>query len=174
MLCCICKEKKATVHLTQIVGDSVQKLDMCEECAREKGLDDPTEFALADQVLGLGAAQALEQAASGGEVKCPGCGYTQSDFKKSGRLGCARCYETFYAGLEGLLRSMHADIRHAGKTPRSAAAPSPAATDQHKQLAQQLEQAIAREDYEKAAQLRDEIRALKAREAARLGGKETA
>ena len=49
MLCCICKEKEAKVHLTQIVHDKVQSvIDLCPECARKKGLNDPTGFSLAD------------------------------------------------------------------------------------------------------------------------------
>ena len=101
MLCTICKEKPATVHLTQIVGDKMQKLDLCEDCAKTKGINDPTSFGLADLdlVLGLGASQQLEQAAGGVELKCPRCGFTQADFKKSGRLGCPECYNTFAEGL---------------------------------------------------------------------------
>ena len=34
MLCCVCKEKTATVHLTQITGDKMQKVDLCEDCAK--------------------------------------------------------------------------------------------------------------------------------------------
>ena len=44
MQCCVCKEKPATVHLTQIVGDKMQKLDLCEECAKAKGVNDPGGF----------------------------------------------------------------------------------------------------------------------------------
>ena len=87
MQCCICKEREATVHLTQIAGDKTQKVDLCEECAKQKGVNDPTAFSLADLLLGLGASQEMEQA--GGEVRCPQCGFTQADFKKAGRLGCA-------------------------------------------------------------------------------------
>ena len=104
MLCCACKEKPATVHLTQIVGDKMQKLDLCEECAKLKGVNDPTSFSLADAdvLFGLGASQEIEQTA-GMETKCPRCGFTQADFKKSGRLGCPECYKTFAEGLGGLL-----------------------------------------------------------------------
>ncbi len=59
--CSICKEKAASVHLTQIVGDKMQKLDLCEDCAKAKGVNDPASFAMADIMLGLGAAQELEQ-----------------------------------------------------------------------------------------------------------------
>jgi len=91
------------VFLTQIVADKVQKVDLCEECAKQKGLDDPAGFSPADVLLGLGAAE-IEQAAGGSELKCPKCGFTQADFKKSGRLGCAECYATFAEGLEGTPR----------------------------------------------------------------------
>ena len=70
MQCCVCKEKPATVHLTQIVGDKMQKLDMCDECAKAKGINDPASFAMADLMLGLGASQELDQSAAGAELKC--------------------------------------------------------------------------------------------------------
>ena len=53
MLCCICKEKQATVHLTRIAGDKTQKLDLCEDCAETKGVNDPAGCSLADLLLGL-------------------------------------------------------------------------------------------------------------------------
>jgi len=42
MLCCICKEKEATVHLTQtgIAADKIQRLDLCEKCAETYGVND--------------------------------------------------------------------------------------------------------------------------------------
>ena len=67
MQCCVCKEKPATVHLTQIVGEKMQKLDLCEECAKAKGVNDPTSFAMADLMLGLGASQELDTSAAGAE-----------------------------------------------------------------------------------------------------------
>jgi protein arginine kinase activator len=48
MRCCICHKKSATVHLTEIVGDEVQKLDFCEKCATAKGVSQSTSFALFD------------------------------------------------------------------------------------------------------------------------------
>ena len=157
MLCCICKEKEATVHLTQIAGDKVQKVDLCEECAKQKGVNDPAGFSLADLLLGLGASQEIDQAAGGATLKCPKCGFTQADFKKSGRLGCADCYDTFAEGLESLLRSMHKGIRHAGKVPQSLRQARDLA-DRLKHLQKRLNKAIADEDFEEAAQLRDEIK----------------
>ena len=71
MLCIICKENEAKVHLTQIVGDKMQKVDLCEECAKQKGVNDPAGFSLADLLLGLGASQEMEKGSGGEEIKCP-------------------------------------------------------------------------------------------------------
>ena len=161
MLCCICKDKEATVHLTQIAGEKMQKVDLCEECAKTKGVNDPTGFSLADLLLGLGAAQEIEQAGGGTNLKCPACGFTQADFKKAGRLGCPVCYQTFAEPLEGLLKTMHKGTRHIGKAPE-ALRQSRDHLDRLKTLQKKLAKAIDTEDFETAAQLRDEIKALTA------------
>lgn len=159
MMCCVCKEKEAKVHLTQIVGDKMQKVDLCEACAAQKGVNDPAGFSLADLLLGLGASQEMEQAA-GGEAKCPSCGFTQADFKKAGRLGCSECYVTFSEGLESLLKTMHKGTKHVGKVPQSLQQ-SRELTDRLKSLQKKLDKAVADENFEQAAQMRDEIKSTR-------------
>jgi len=162
MLCCICKEKEATVHLTQIAGDKMQKVDLCEECAKSKGVNDPTGFSLADLLLGLGASQEIEHAGGGTEVRCPRCGFSQADFKKAGRLGCAECYRTFSEALGGLLKTMHKGTRHIGKVPESLRQGRDL-SDKLKGLQKKLSKAIEAEDFEQAAVLRDEIKKMATR-----------
>src|SRR5947209_3797113 len=162
MLCCICKEREATVHYTKIDGDKVQKVDLCEECSKTKGVNDPVGFELADLLLGLGASKEIEQAAGGTELKCPRCGFTQADFKKAGRLGCPECYKTFSEALEGLLKTMHKGTRHVGKVPE-ALRESRDLNDRLKTLEKKLSKAVEEEDFEEAAILRDEIKQTKAR-----------
>lgn len=163
MLCNVCKQNEAKVHLTKIVGDKMQKVDLCEDCSKEKGVDDPTSYSLADV---LGQALATETPAAGVEpaaepgVKCPTCGYSQADFKKAGRFGCADCYATFGEGLEGMLKTMHKGTRHVGKVP-AALQQSRAEAQKLKQLQKRLEKAITEENFEEAAQLRDEIKRFK-------------
>lgn len=169
MLCSLCKKKPATVHITQIEGNKMHKLDLCEDCAKEHKVDAPSNFKLADMLLGLGAADEVGQGEIG-EVTCPECGFTQSDFKKLGRMGCAACYQVFGPGLEELLRTMHRGVRHTGKVPRRLQEPGTPpvdVSDQIRQLSERLERAVAQEDYELAAHLRDEIKALKAKAAGR-------
>lgn len=160
MQCMLCKEKPAKVHLTQIVGDKMQKVDLCEDCAKTKGVNDPAGFSLADMLLGLGASQEMEQAAGGEEIKCASCGFTQADFKKAGRLGCAECYRTFAEGLEGLLKSMHKGTKHLGKIPQ-VLQQSRDLADRLKSLQKKLDKAVAAENFEEAAGLRDEIKATR-------------
>ena len=162
MLCCVCKEREATVHLTQIAGEKMQKVDLCEECAKTKGVNDPAGFSLADLLLGLGASQEIEQAGGGSDIRCPRCGFTQSDFKKAGRLGCAECYTTFAEALEGLLKTMHKGTRHVGKVPE-ALRQSRDLSDRLRLLQKKLARAIEQEDFEQAAVLRDEIKQTNSR-----------
>ncbi len=164
MLCCVCKAKEAKVRLTQIEGDKMQKVDLCEDCAKSKGMNDPMGFSFVDELFGLGAAQEIEQAAGETGLKCPACGFTQADFKKAGRLGCAECYQTFAGPLEGLLKTMHKGTRHVGKVPESMRQ-SRSTSERLKSLQKKLSKAIEAEDFEQAVLLRDEIKQLTARAA---------
>lgn len=157
MNCDVCKQNQATVFLTQIVDGKMQKVNLCEACSKEKGVTDPTGFALADLLLGLGAAQEIEK--GGGINKCPACGFSQADFKKTGRLGCAICYDTFADALETLIKGMHKGSEHTGKVP-SRLARSIEREQQLKELQRELRKAVSDENYESAAQLRDRIRII--------------
>jgi len=157
MNCDACGESDATVFLTQIVNGKMQKVNLCDACSKAKGVNDPTGFALADLLLGLGAAQQIEKGSS--VLKCETCGFTQADFKKTGRLGCSGCYETFSEGLSEMISNMHKGTSHAGKVPRHLA--ERIKRKQHiSTLQQELDQAVASEEYEAAAKLRDTLREI--------------
>src|SRR5438270_3640636 len=157
MLCDVCKCNDATVFLTQIVEGKMQKVNLCDGCSKEKGVQDPTGFALGDLLLGIGAAEEIEK--GGVTQKCPVCGYTQADFKKTGRLGCSSCYETFAEGLNSLLKAMHKGTEHVGKVPERALR-ALELSDRMRTLNENLQKAVAEENYETAASLRDQIKQL--------------
>lgn len=171
MLCDVCKVETASVFLTQIVEGKMQKVNMCEACSKEKGVSDPTGFALADLLLGMGAAQPVERSATEGR-RCPKCGFTQSEFTKTGRLGCSVCYSTFSEGLEGLLKGMHKGLRHTGKCPERLQR-ALALEHEVRALTQDLRNAVEGERYEEAAALRDKIKTLESEKvtAGEPGGK---
>ena len=173
--CDVCQSNEAEVFLTQIVGGKMQKVNLCKSCSKDRGVDDPTGFALTELLSGLGTSTETEKPAvahgsetSGGSgettttvtaAKCPVCGFTQADFKKTGRLGCSECYQMFTESLGSLLKAMHKGTHHTGKMP-VALARRKEITERMKNLQDDLQKAVKDEDYENAASLRDQIRRL--------------
>jgi len=157
MLCDVCKCNDATVFLTQIQDGKMQKVNLCDACSKEKGVEDPKSFALADLLLGIGASEEIEKSAL--SQKCPVCGFSQADFKKTGRLGCAVCYTTFAEGLHTLLKAMHKGTEHVGKLPQRAHR-TIELSHRMRALSENLRKAVAEENYETAASLRDQIKLL--------------
>jgi len=91
---------------------------------------------------------------------CPFCGLTFSDFRETGRLGCPQCYETYAVHLQKLLRRVHGGTQHVGKVYLP---PDPTSSDRERRLdalKRRLQRAVDSEDFERAAELRDEIRSL--------------
>src|SRR5437867_10202594 len=107
MLCMVCKQKEAKVHLSQIVGDKMHKFDLCEDCSKTKGVDDPVGFSLAELLLNLGAAQETEPSTEGADLKCPHCGFTQAPPPPPPPLASRQCYRTSAEPLDGVSPSMH-------------------------------------------------------------------
>lgn len=173
MNCDSCQKEEATIFFTQVVEGKVQKVNLCKGCADDKGVTDPTGFALADMLEGMGEEKETETPVETDELTCPSCGFTQSDFKKTGRFGCADCYHVFDEGLDGLLEAMHKHTQHTGKVPstfpdlpESDLAPGPeepmeaSPLDKLSELKDALSKSVEDEDYEEAARLRDEISQL--------------
>jgi len=156
MICDSCKKTDATVYLAKIVGGKLLKVNLCEACAKQKGVEDAAGFA-EDLLIGLGAAEEMKAEAPG--AQCTVCGFTQADFKKTGRLGCSACWDAFEIGLASLLKAMHKGDHHVGKVPAKAMH-TLALNGKIHDLAEQLEKAVREEKYEDAAQIRDEIREL--------------
>jgi protein arginine kinase activator len=92
-------------------------------------------------------------------VQCPRCGLLYSSFKETGRLGCSECYAAFQFQLRPLLRRIHGDTRHRGKSPTHDGGEQ-TGTRQIQRLHDELQRAVEREEFEKAAGIRDEIRKL--------------
>ena len=172
MTCDICGKKKATVHLTEIVDEQMSEMHLCEECARQKSAQMEQQFGLADLLAGLSdtskSSTATKESDKAAVLKCSRCELPYEDFRKFGRLGCGECYTSFKEHLTGLLRKIHGSNKYLGKTPATykeeqpdnlptgvlALLPAETLAD----LKQHLRSAIAAEDFEKAAQIRDKIK----------------
>jgi protein arginine kinase activator len=161
MICEMCKNQDATVHLTQVIDGSIKKLHLCEQCAQQNGFDMQGPISITDILLGMGPKRE-ETVAASSERSCPRCHMRRTDFKKSGRFGCSACYEAFADDLPPLLRAMHRNDRHIGKIPATEAV-RVNAVKELASLQEQLEHAIAGENYEEAASIRDLISACRQR-----------
>lgn len=149
------------MFLTQIVNGQVTDLVLCEECARKKGLFDPQALTFSEKffpeafkervdkiVRELTEGKAEPQENCDVLTHCPACGFPLETYRKTGRLGCPDCYTVFARELEPQV-----SLADDGSAP---AAPA----DDRRELEAQLRAAIAREDYETAAALRDRLRTL--------------
>jgi len=169
MVCDECKKNEATIHFTQILNNKVTKFNLCPECAREKGIILPSfdealfegpHFALASLLAGLsdiGAPYALEKPKVA--KKCPNCKSTYDDFRSSGRLGCSECYATFRNELLPLLRRLHGSVQHTGRVSLPKAKVGER-TREIMELRKELQKAVEKEEYERAAVIRDKIKEL--------------
>jgi protein arginine kinase activator len=158
MLCDICGKNEATVHFTEIINGQMTKLHLCEECAKRKGEEMEEHFGLADLLAGLADLGAPVETVKDKEIKCPSCGLAYSDFKKIGKVGCGRCYDTFKAYLLPLLKRIHGSDVHAGKVPRKKGKPARRKKVDIEELKKKLRRAVELEEFEEAARLRDEIK----------------
>jgi len=161
MVCENCGSTDAVVHLTQIVNNEMSTHHLCEKCAAEKGLEstpETTNMPLMDVIAQM--TQDTVQESEPSESECSFCGLTFDGFRQTGRLGCPHCYETFSDHLPRLLRRIHGSTKHVGKVYLP---PDPSASEMEKRLEglrRKLERAVQSEDFERAAELRDQIRDL--------------
>ena len=163
MKCEQCGENEAVIHLTQIENNEMTTSHLCESCAAARGLETGEEssgFPLADFLAQMGDSVPGGDKPAEDDGPCPFCGLTFGGFRESGRLGCPQCYTTFEVQLRGLLRRIHGSTQHVGKVYLP---PDPTASEREKRLEglrRRLQRAVDAEDFERAAQLRDEIRAM--------------
>lgn len=159
MLCDECREHDASVHLTKVVEGEVTLVHLCAACAAMRGIE-TTVATQPKNVLGEFLHAVQQQATSDRteQARCSFCQMTMKDFRASGRLGCAHCYTTFEPSLRQLLRRVHGSAQHVG---RKYMPPAPEILHRATtvgELRDRLRRAIANEEFELAATLRDQLK----------------
>ena len=159
-------EKPATFHITELTGPEVEELHLCEEHARNYLTPaDPQSESTKSQTLAGALAQQLqlgqtaEDLARLDQQACPVCGITFYEFRNQGRLGCPHDYVCFEDELEPLVINIHGASEHLGKRPKRSSAGSAQQTELIR-LRREMKEAVSNEEYERASQLRDEIKRL--------------
>lgn len=160
MICQICKKHEATIHLTEITEGKRSEMHLCQTCAIEQGVAIKSQMPLNELLSSLLAVAPADDELMGGldkETVCPNCGMTLEQFRKDALLGCPNDYDVFEKVLVPLIEKAHeGSTTHCGKVPNR----TPSDTKKQSRilnLRQQLDVAVRTEDYEKAAELRDQI-----------------
>ncbi|WP_251553850.1 UvrB/UvrC motif-containing protein [Neobacillus muris] len=170
MNCQECNQRPAAVHFTKIVNGEKTEVHLCEKCAQEKGemfiFNGEPGFSFNNLLAGLlnidPSFQKQDQNPFEQEeiLQCPHCSMTFPQFLKIGRFGCAHCYETFQDQLKPVLRRLHGgNWTHSGKIPKRIGG-GISLRKQIDELKKALRESVMQEEFEKAANLRDEIRDL--------------
>ncbi|NMA52311.1 MAG: hypothetical protein GX949_04820 [Peptococcaceae bacterium] len=164
MLCERCGQRPATVHITEIAGGNKKETHICHVCAGElqpQGMVFNPKMNLNNFLAGLlhelGGAGSSQGTGTG--AKCGQCGMVENQFVKQGLMGCGNCYDRFEDNLLPLLRRVHGNIRHTGKVPERCGGRAKVLKN-IETLKAQLQEVVSREEFEKAASLRDTIRQL--------------
>ena len=143
-----------------VAEGKVTRRHLCETCAEEEGV--AVEAAPMGGPLGpLLAAMSQEFEALPATLgACPACGATLEDFRTTGRLGCPTCWQAFAGPLRDLVRRIHGATRHRGEQYVPPGDEPRAPDEQARDLRARLDEAVAAENFELAAELRDRLRAL--------------
>ncbi len=163
MFCQNCESNKATNHIHTVVNGVVTDMYLCSECAKSinKSFQSDDMFGLLSSFL----KSTVEPTAK--KITCECCGCSFGDISKTGKVGCGNCYKTFIKQLEPALVRLHGRTNHLGKRNANMNnAESKINTEKNddlgevEKLKRELKTAIEKEEYEKAAVLRDEIKKI--------------
>lgn len=157
MMCEKCGKNPATTHLKTVLNGVVHENHLCSYCAANEGYGNIGKLSLTNMLASMFG----ESVSRGKPIskRCECCGASFSDIAQSGRVGCSECYTTFRAELLPSLNRLHGKAVHIGNTP-DAENKEETVEEKIKNLKNQLSKAIEAEEFEKAAELRDEIRGL--------------
>ena len=164
-LCEECGQNEACYTISVMMGDKVTQRHLCADCMAKMNMNlaagnvKQLLSAIMSAISGGVEEAAANAVAPEDDVICERCSTTLSQFTKTGRLGCPHCYTAFREQLTPMLQQIHGRVQHAGRKPLDdeAAQRRRAVYDR---LTRQLEQAVAMEDFETAAILRDQLRHL--------------
>ncbi|OGS22637.1 MAG: hypothetical protein A2252_03395 [Elusimicrobia bacterium RIFOXYA2_FULL_39_19] len=164
MICDVCHKNEAIIHFKGIFNNQTMKMDLCEECAIKKGVDIKPEFTMGEFISTLSDLGSPSVPKDKKSAACSSCGTTYAEFKQTGRFGCSNCYTTFGYYITPLLEKIHGSTKYSGK--RTLA--NVRVQDDQDLLRQKLseykrvlDEMLKKENYEEAANLRDQIKELK-------------
>ena len=158
MLCEECGKNQAEVMMTTVVGGQSATRHLCRECLKKYQAGD-LQAVLAAILSTMAGKLHLADDEEEIALKCPQCGETYAEFQKTGMLGCAGCYQAFRKELTPLITKIQGRTQHAGRRP-PVSEEEQARQTRMEELRSLMEAAVQEENFEEAARLRDELRAM--------------
>lgn len=157
-ICEVCHEAIATVHLTEIVHNAKKEIHLCEACASQKGvaIHAHVKNISIPEFFGQLVESRDESGSDPADIHCETCGIGYRQFRASGKLGCPDDFQAFRRELDHLLEKIHGSSRHRGKVPGRIGREI-VRRRELEDLRGELHSAVSREEYERAASLRDRI-----------------
>jgi len=152
-------DRPATYHAVEIIkGQKIEK-HLCDQHASEDGLGIKSAHAPINELLtNFVKATGSDKSTASLDLTCPDCGLSFSEFRDKSLLGCPSCYSAFEAPLTSLLERAHeGGSHHIGKVPRRGGGGGEQRQLQITRIRKRLDDAVEAEDYELAAQLRDDL-----------------
>lgn len=158
MNCDFC-DKPAVVHEMTVKNGIKKEVHLCHEHAIDAGIDLPEHQPISKLLAQVTVSHAKSRSRSE-HRRCPECGFSFAEFRKSGTLGCPECFNTLEKPLTKLIeRAQNGATHHTGKTPKRAGV----SLDRQlliQKLVKDLDCAVSAEQYERAATIRDQIHTL--------------
>lgn len=158
MICDLCKANDAVIHIEKHFGDTHKKLNLCQACA---GLNNLTPDNMNPETIQELISNISNLQESYPETACSECGLDSAAFMQSQILGCSRCYEELKEVID--LQNWHKQVvlKHIGKIPPNFQLIPANQLKVTASLESKLQEAISNEEFEKAAQIRDQIKSTK-------------
>lgn len=190
MICQKCKVREATVTITKFINNMQITMHLCPECSKNFSPGLQKQISGVNNILMrmMGASDLIENDTDADTRICPVCGMTFAEFRKKGTIGCEKCYEVYRDRFESILKRLHGNYKHVGLsyegiTHETMQAEHLDMTVQKKEenkeesiavkisnLKKALDEAVAKEEYEEAAKIRDMIKIMEDKP---VGGSET-
>lgn len=156
--CQKCGKRPATTHIMQTIGGNTVELNLCQTCAAKLGYSGLSGFSV-NELFGSLFGEGVQPKSKTPQVRCPSCGCTFQEISRTGKVGCAKCYEVFYNRLLPNLERIHGKVQHVGKLPAEADTALKAKREEE-ELQRKLREAVEKQDFEQAAVLRDRLKEL--------------
>ncbi|MDD3252162.1 MAG: UvrB/UvrC motif-containing protein [Lachnospiraceae bacterium] len=184
MLCERCKIREANIQYTEVINGVKKEHNFCSQCAKELDFGPysaifDSDFPLGKLLSGLLGIDENHEEERAPQVVCPTCGTSYEEFVRNSRFGCPDCYGVFDLLISDKIKQLQGSNTHKGKKPRyhhHASETGALAEEERKETMEEgfgdvgeqirildarLHEALEREEYEAAAQYRDQIKALK-------------